>query len=153
MLGFLLGLALGYVGRGATSSATVLRPAEASQWSGLIGASPLQVHRNGPTWAWSAVNGSGAEATVVGALRAAVRFTLESGAAQNADSVELARADGRVRARVMPFPGMQDRWRFTIESITPPLQYLTASSTGNDYSTRGAALVDMFDRLTKYAEA
>lgn len=153
MLGYIFALVLGYgAGRIASSSSSSRAP-EASRWSGIVGATPLQVWRNGPTWAWSAPNGSGADATVVGALRSAVRFVLESGAAQNGDGVELKREDNRVAARVLPAAGPGDRWRFVIETITPPVVYLTPSSTGTDIDTRGAALVQMFDRLGKYAEA
>lgn len=147
MFGYILATLLGYgVGRFATSSSgAVLKPASASQWSGLVGAQPFKVWRNGPTWAWQAAKGSGADATVTGALSSAVRFIIEDGSVANLDDVDLRRDDGAVRAVVVQAPGSSS-WN-AIVTVRGVERYKHLSPS------RGAALVDLFARLKPFAEA
>lgn len=147
-MGWLIAFVVGYIG-GRISSSSSSRPVTASRWTGSVGAAPFTVYRNGASWAWTAPAGSGAEATLIGALRAAVRFILEGGSVQNDAGLGLARDDGHVSAQVVIGP--TGAWSFSIDTNTNGVPF---SELGrDDFASRGAAILAMFDQLAKYAES
>jgi hypothetical protein len=93
MLGLLIPAVLGFFAGRASANAT-LRTADTSRWRGTLGAREFEVHRNGPSWAWSTGTGTGAELTATDAMRQALAFLNPASGAS--DAVNIRRADGKV---------------------------------------------------------
>jgi hypothetical protein len=150
LLGLIIGGIAGWFGRGAIASATgELKPASASRWTGELGGSSFSVERNGPTWAWRAVGGSGAEVTATAAMRQAIAFLTPNVAADA--GIAMRRDDGEVVSRVDSPVGGTGEWRWSVSAVDPRAPGLgpTAVAT-NGASTRGRATLDMLLRLQTY---
>jgi hypothetical protein len=152
MFGYLIALALGYIGGRVASSSTsnVLRPAEASQYRIAVGGRFVaNVARNGATWAWGVttidqvVVASGAGLTATAALRAA---TIEALAREgdNGAPLDIVRADGRLTVNVFT-QGDPQKWTWQVAFDGQPQLSGTASS-------RSLAAAAMFDKLAPYTE-
>lgn len=113
---------------------------------GRVGARGFRVRRNGDTWAWETVGGSGAEPTPWEALHTVIGYLLPNASAADLVTVDAQRnGTALLRGTVVAWG---PAWRWGLGDV----QAATDVAVGDD-ATRGAATIAMLDAMRGVLEA